>query len=273
MPNVRFSVHTAGETGLGKTSVLVAGEQQALLIDGQFTLAEQHRVLADVIDSGKHLSTVFVSAADPDYYFGLQVIRQAFPNVRVLATPETVERIEATWRSKLEIWKQLGGNLATDVVVPEPLVGCCLELEEHVFEVRRGDPAIAWRTEYLWNADRRAILGGAALFGGVHLWTADTGTTEERQGWRRTLDEMSALDPEYVVPGHRAAAGGPLDGSVIRFTRDYLVAFETELHEARRRDDQARTLRRAMTRRYPSLGGLVNLELGAKVATGEMPWV
>ncbi|MGW5682054.1 MBL fold metallo-hydrolase [Nonomuraea sp. NPDC003754] len=271
MPTVRFSVHTAGETGLGKTSVLVAGEQQALLVDGQFTLAEQHRVLADVIDSGKHLSTVFVSAADPDYYFGLQVVRQVFPRVRVLATPDTVERIEATWRSKLEIWKQLGGNLATDVVIPEPLLGGHLELEEHVFEVRAGDPAVEWRTGYLWNAERRAVLGGAALFSGLHPWTADTPTPEEREGWRRALDEMSALEPEYVVAGHRAS-GGPFDASVIRFTHDYLVAFETELRDASRRDDRARALRRSMTRRYPGLGGLVNLELGAKVATGEMSW-
>ena len=38
-----YTVHTAGDTGLHKSSVLITGEREALLVDGQFTLAEQHR--------------------------------------------------------------------------------------------------------------------------------------------------------------------------------------------------------------------------------------
>ncbi|MGW4906960.1 hypothetical protein [Streptomyces sp. NPDC004270] len=42
MSSLAYSVHTAGDTGLNKSSVLVTGEREALLVDGQFTLAEQH---------------------------------------------------------------------------------------------------------------------------------------------------------------------------------------------------------------------------------------
>ncbi|WP_238545294.1 MULTISPECIES: hypothetical protein [Streptomyces] len=87
MSSPTYSVHTADDTGLDKSSVLVTGEREALLVDGQFTLAEQHRILGDVIDSGKELTTVVVTTADPDYYFGLEVIRQAFPEVRIVAPP------------------------------------------------------------------------------------------------------------------------------------------------------------------------------------------
>ncbi|MER5907140.1 hypothetical protein ABT150_45005 [Streptomyces mirabilis] len=89
----------AGDTGLNKSSVLVTGAREALLVDGQFTLAEQHRVLGDVIDSGKELTTVVVTTADPDYYFGLEVIRQAFSDVRIVATATTVERIKSSWQA------------------------------------------------------------------------------------------------------------------------------------------------------------------------------
>ncbi|MEU0388974.1 hypothetical protein [Streptomyces chartreusis] len=41
-----------------------------------------------------------VTTADPDYWFGLEVIRQAFPNVRIVATATTVERIKAGWERK-----------------------------------------------------------------------------------------------------------------------------------------------------------------------------
>ncbi|WP_150134644.1 hypothetical protein [Streptomyces hyaluromycini] len=61
------NVHAAGDTSLNKSSVLIAGEREALLVDGQFTLAEQHRALGEIIDSGKELTTVVVTAGDSDY--------------------------------------------------------------------------------------------------------------------------------------------------------------------------------------------------------------
>lgn len=67
MSSLTYSVHTAGDTGLNKSSVLVTGEREALLVDGQFTLAEQHQILAFIIDSGKKPTTVVGTTADPDY--------------------------------------------------------------------------------------------------------------------------------------------------------------------------------------------------------------
>ncbi|MFD0568685.1 MBL fold metallo-hydrolase [Kitasatospora gansuensis] len=208
-----YSVHTAGEPGMYKTSVLVTGEREALLIDGQFTLAEQHRVLADVIDSGKRLTTVFVSAADPDYYFGLQVIRQAFPDVRVVCTPATLAKIEATWKAKLETWALLGANLATEVVIPELLGSDRFELEGHVFEVRGGHRDLVWRTEYVWQGQERAVLGGALLWAGLHAWTADSPTAGERAAWDEVLAQVEALGPRLVVAAMRRRVLPPMPRS------------------------------------------------------------
>ncbi|MFI5867561.1 MBL fold metallo-hydrolase [Streptomyces sp. NPDC051546] len=262
-----YKVHTAGESAMHKTSVLVTGERDAVLIDGQFTLADQHRVLADVIDSGKRLTTVFVSAADPDYYFGLQVIRQAFPEVRVVCTPATLAKIEETWRGKLKTWAHLGANLASEVIIPEVLGAGCFELEGHVFEIRGGHRDLVWRTEYVWQPEDRAVLGGALLWDGLHVWTADSPTTAERAAWDEVLAEVEGLDPRLVVAGH-AAAGAPLDASVVGANRAYLAAYEKELAGAA---DSA-SLQAAMRRHYPELGLGVALELGSKVATGEMTW-
>ncbi len=33
-----------------------------------------------VLDSKKTLKTVYISQADPDYYFGVEVIKQYFPD-------------------------------------------------------------------------------------------------------------------------------------------------------------------------------------------------
>jgi glyoxylase-like metal-dependent hydrolase (beta-lactamase superfamily II) len=71
-----------------KTSTLVTGQSDALLIDAGFTRADGHRLTAAVLDSGKTLTTVVISHADPDFYFGAEVIADAFPAARFLATPD-----------------------------------------------------------------------------------------------------------------------------------------------------------------------------------------
>jgi glyoxylase-like metal-dependent hydrolase (beta-lactamase superfamily II) len=266
--NLKYTVHTAGDAGLHKSSVLITGEREAILIDGQFTLAEQHRVLADVIDSGKELTTVIVTTSDPDYYFGLEVIRRAFPDVRIVATATTVDRIKASWEKKLKTWAHLGKNLPAEVIIPELLEQDRISLEGHDFELRGGHPDLVWRTEYLWQPEDRAVVGGVLLFAGLHVWTADTATPRERAAWSETLTEMEQLAPRFVVAGHRSADSAT-NASVIADTRAYLAAFEEELAKS---GNDAEALKAAILERYPNLGLLVAVDLGTKVATGEMTW-
>jgi len=70
-----------------------------------------------------------------------------------------------------------------------------------------------------------------------------------------------------VIAGH-LAPGGSTDASAIRYTRDYLIAFEQALAQAA---DSA-ALVAAMTKRYPNAAMPVALQIGAKVAKGEMKW-
>jgi hypothetical protein len=54
----------------------------------------------------------------------------------------------------------------------------------------------------------------------------------------------------------------------VTYTRDYLLAFEEELTQAANAD----ALIAAMNRRYPNAGLAPALQIGAKVAKGEMKW-
>src|SRR4051794_31025079 len=71
-----------------KTATLVTSGTEALLVDAGFTRADGHRLVAAVLGSGRPLSTVVISHADPDFYFGAEVIAAAFPDATFLATPE-----------------------------------------------------------------------------------------------------------------------------------------------------------------------------------------
>jgi glyoxylase-like metal-dependent hydrolase (beta-lactamase superfamily II) len=242
-----------------KTATLVTGEHDALLVDAGFTRADGHRLVAEILDAGKTLTTVFISHGDPDFYFGAEVLADAFPNAAFVATPRTIEHIHHSYERKLKAWASLGANLPTRLVDIEPLTGD-LTLEGNRFELRGGPDR-----HYLWQAEHRAVLGGVLLFQREHVWVADTAKPEQRAAWIALLDEMAALEPQLVVPGHRLP-GTPEDA--ITDTRDYLVAFEEEL--ARAADGAALT--DALVKRYPENGMVIAAQIGAKVATGEMSW-
>ncbi|MFI1927285.1 MULTISPECIES: MBL fold metallo-hydrolase [unclassified Streptomyces] len=248
-----------------KTATLVTGESEALLVDAGFTRADGHRLAAEVLDSGKHLTTVFISHGDPDFYFGAEVLADAFPDARFVATDHVIEHIQHSYEGKLKAWASLGANLPTRLVDIEPLTDD-ITLEGHRFHLRGGGAELPDR-HYLWQAEHRALLGGVLLFQQEHVWVADTARAEQRAAWIDLLDEMTALDPQLVVPGHRLP-GTSADASAITATRDYLTAFEEEFGKAA----DAAALTDALVRRHPDNGMLIAAQIGAKVAKGEMTW-
>lgn len=122
-----------------KTATLVTGESEALLVDAGFTRADGHRLAAEILDSGKKLTTVFVSHADPDFYFGAEVLADAFPDATFVATPIVIEHIQHSYEGKLKAWAALGPNLPTRLVDLTALTGD-LTLEGHRFELKGGRP-------------------------------------------------------------------------------------------------------------------------------------
>jgi glyoxylase-like metal-dependent hydrolase (beta-lactamase superfamily II) len=248
-----------------KTATLVTGERDALLVDAGFTRADGHRLVAEVLDSGKTLTTVFISHGDPDYYFGAEVLADAFPDATFVATVPVIEHIAHSFQGKLKAWQALGANLPTRLVELVPLTGD-LTLEGHRFELKGGVAQLPDR-HYLWQADQRVIVGGVLVFQNEHVWVADTSGTEDRAAWIALLDEMTALDPQLVIPGHRLPST-PADATAITGTREYLVAFDQELGKAA----DGAALTDALVARYPDRGMLIAAQIGAKVAKGEMTW-
>jgi glyoxylase-like metal-dependent hydrolase (beta-lactamase superfamily II) len=259
----------ADERGFLRAPVLLTSGKEAILIDGGFTLPDG-RALAEAIKaSGKTLTTVYVSQSDPDYYFGLGPVKAAFPGASIIADPATIAAINGNVQKKLDTWapqlKENGPQTLADVVIPTPSNIRSLTLGNHQIEIVETSGLANRR--YLWAPSLKAVFGGVLTFAGLHVWTADTATPAQRAAWVNALDEMASRRPEIVVAGHMAP-GSPTDASPIAYTRDYLLAFEEEVSKAA---DSA-ALIAAMTKRYPNAGLAVALNIGAKVAKGEMKW-
>lgn len=248
-----------------KTATLVTGEREALLIDTGFTRADGHRLVAEVLDSGRQLTKVFVSHSDPDFYWGAEVVADAFPQAELVATPPVIAHIRAAHEGRLKAWETVGANRPTRLVDLAPLTDD-LVFDRHRFELKGGHPALPGH-HYLWQAERRAIVGGVLLFQNAHVWTADTPGAVQRDTWIELLNDMEFLEPALVVPGHRRP-GTATDASAIPYTRDYLLAFETILPAAA----DAAEATEELLHLYPDAGLRIAAEVGPKVAKGELAW-
>jgi glyoxylase-like metal-dependent hydrolase (beta-lactamase superfamily II) len=261
-------VYNAGGTSFNVNSTLVYGEKEAILIDAGFTRADALRIAANVLDSGKQLTTIYVSQADPDYYFGVETLKEFFPQADVVTTPAVLEKLVAKMSGKLTFWgPKMGANAPHKPVTPRALEGNTVMLEGQTIEIRGNQGLLAHRP-YAWIPSIKAIVGNIAVFGNMHVWTADSQTKAERAAWVAQLDDMLALKPELVVPGHMSV-GTKVDASAITFTKDYLLTFEKNLASSK---DGARLIN-AMKQSYPQVtDGAMSLDIGAKVNKGEMKW-
>ncbi|WP_342620175.1 MBL fold metallo-hydrolase [Rhodoferax sp. GW822-FHT02A01] len=261
-------VYNAAGSSFNVNSTLVTGEKDAIVIDAGFTRADALRIAANVLDSGKQLTTIYVSQADPDYYFGVETLKEVFPQADVVTTTAVLEKLKPKVAGKVAFWgPKMGANAPHTPVLPRALVGNTLTLEGQTIEIRGTQGLLAHRP-YAWIPSIKAVVGNIGVFGNMHVWTADTQTAAERAAWVAQLDEMAALQPSLVVPGHMKA-GTTLDASAIAFTKDYLQTFEKNLATSK----TSAELISATQRSYPQVSdGAMSLDIGAKVNTGEMKW-
>ncbi|XXU72271.1 MBL fold metallo-hydrolase [Sorangium sp. So ce1151] len=249
------------------SSVLVSGATDAVLVDAQFSAADARKLVELVKASGKRLTTIYISCGDPDYYFGLDTLAQAFADAKIVASAPVIEHIRQTKDAKLKVWgPQLGDNAPKRLIVPTPLDGDTLQLEGQALRIVGLDGPTPDRS-VVWVPSIKTVLGGIPVVAGEHVWMADTQTPESHAHWLETLRRIEALQPARVIPGH-FAPGAPQDLAAVRFTADYIRAFDEETAKA----TDAAALTAAMKRRYPGLAGEQSLELSAKVAKGEMQW-
>ncbi len=266
--SLTLDVYNAGDRAIFPvSSVLVEGAHDAVLVDAQFAKSDAEKLVEKIRASGKTLKLVYISHGDPDYYFGLDTIRQAFPQTKILATRPTVEHIRATEAAKLAYWGPiLKQDAPKKIVVPEVLPGDHLDLEGHRLDVIGLDGPTPDRS-VVWIPSLKAVVGGVPVFNGEHVWMADTQTPQSHAQWLATLDRIEKLEPSVVVPGH-FAPGAAQTIAAVRFTRDYIRAYDAEAAKAK---DSAELIA-AMKQRYPNLGSVSSLELSAKVSKGEVKW-
>lgn len=265
---LKLEVHNPGERSIFPvSSEIISGPHEAVLIDAQFQRNDAQELVKKIKETGRKLTTVYISHSDPDYYFGLDTIKAAFPDAKIIATPQTVAAIQATQAGKLAYWGPiLQENAPKKVIIPEVLHGDSFSVDGEKLQINGLKGATPDRT-FVWVPALNAVVGGVVVSGNMHLWMADSQSVESRKNWLTTLDNIAALQPKTVIPGH-FLPGAPQTLESVTFTQNYLITAEQELPKAK---DSAQLIA-AMKKHYPQLSAESDLEMSAKVLKGEMQW-
>jgi glyoxylase-like metal-dependent hydrolase (beta-lactamase superfamily II) len=256
---VSIKVFTSSDDQFWTNSVMIEGAHEVMLVDAQLTKTNAERVLQEIIETGKPLSLIYITHEHADHFLGVEVFREAYPRVRIMATSAVVARINTVYQEKIDKWKQLLGQGATShVVAIEPFDGNVITFESTHIEVLQHIQGDTDANTMLWIPGQRLLIAGDVVFNDMHVYTAET-DSKARVKWLSSLNTIRALQPLVVIPGH-SNVGAPLDATTaVAFTETYLLAFEEELTKAKDPDN----LIKAMKERFPSAGLLLAIERGA----------
>jgi glyoxylase-like metal-dependent hydrolase (beta-lactamase superfamily II) len=256
---VSIKVFTSQDDRFWTNSVIIEGVHEVMLVDAQLTKTNAERVLQEIKETNKPLSTIYITHEHADHFLGLEVFREAYPRVRIIAKSEVVSRIHKVYQEKIDKWKQLLGSGATShAVAIEQFDGNVITFERSRIEVLTHIQGDTDANTMLWIPGQRILIAGDVVFNNMHVYTAET-DSQARGKWLSSLKTIRALQPSVVIPGH-SNVGAPLDATTaVAFTERYLLVFEEELTNAKDPD----SLIRAMKEQFPSAELFLAIERGA----------
>jgi glyoxylase-like metal-dependent hydrolase (beta-lactamase superfamily II) len=215
-------------------STLIYGEHDAVLVDPLMTIDESRKLADWVAATGKNVTTIFVTHAHGDHFFGAPAILERFPDAKLVSTPGVVEHMEAQYGPRWfdGFWDpRFPGQISETHLIAEPLTdGNIIELEGeqlHAIELGHADTD---GSAALHVPSIGLVVAGDAVYGDVHLYLAESKGTG-RTDWLTAIETIENLAPTAVVSGHKRD-GDPDSPDDIARTRRYIQDFDTAAEKA-----------------------------------------
>lgn len=258
--------HPIGNDGLTfspTTSTLIYGDREAILVDAQFIKSDIDE-LGNVIEKlGRTLTTIFITHGHADHYYGIDVLAERFPGVRVVATAKVVADIVDRGSQDVATFSAwFGDNLVVPTSIPEPLDDGGLVIEGHRLQVIDVEQADISPSSAVYVPQLEAVIAGDLAYNEIHQMLALTGPAEWKR-WAASVDDIAALRPKTVVAGHKKPDASDDDGdAILAGTRDYILYF-ARIAETAASPEEIIT---AMQDRYPNHGNFTTLLVSAQAA-------
>jgi glyoxylase-like metal-dependent hydrolase (beta-lactamase superfamily II) len=214
---------------VSNTITLIYGERDAVLVDTFLSIQHSTELVDWLVNSGKNLTTIYVTHAHGDHFFGLKLVLDRFPNARAFATASSVAAMQKQISPGFikSFWEpRFPGQVPSPLVAPEVLEGDTLYLDGEELKVVELGHTDTVHTTALHVPSIGLVVSGDAVYNNTHLYLAEC-DRKARDEWLRALDRVEALHAGSVVAGH-----GVLDPDssprhveeTRRYIRDFNVA-------------------------------------------------
>lgn len=190
---------------VANSSTLIAGKKDAVLVDTFLTVAQANTLADSVQATGKNLTTIYITHAHGDHFLGLSVLLDRFPNATALAPTEVAERMrqQATPEKLDSRWRKLfPGQIAEMLRFADAMDGDMLELEGHPLLALQLGHTDTDGTTCLHAPSIGLVVAGDAVYNGIHPFMIES-NRRTRRDWLAALDKIEALNPRFVVAGHK----------------------------------------------------------------------
>src|ERR1700691_3283001 len=128
---LEFDLFIAEPRALASNAVLIKGKTEAVLVDSCLIQSDAQKLVKMIGSSGRELTSVLITHAHPDHYFGLGALREAFPAAKMFARKEVIDGMREV-RAKIVHWQEMyRGELPAALPLPETLDGDSFQLEGH----------------------------------------------------------------------------------------------------------------------------------------------
>src|ERR1700694_3381902 len=112
-----IKVFTSPDDQFWVNSVIIEGTHEVMLVDGQLTKTNAEKVLQEIKETKKPLTIIYITHEHADHFLGLEVFKEAYPGVRIIANSTVVDRADKVYQQKIDKWKQILGAGAPSRVV------------------------------------------------------------------------------------------------------------------------------------------------------------
>jgi glyoxylase-like metal-dependent hydrolase (beta-lactamase superfamily II) len=255
-----LAVFTSPDEQFWVNSVIIEGTHEVMLVDAQLSRTAAEKVVRQIQATQKPLTIIYITHEHADHFLGLEVFKEAYPRVRILANSTVVSRINKVYQDKIDKWKGILGSGATShTVAVSPYDDDSILFENTKIEILKHVRGDTDENTMLWLPGQKTLIAGDVVFNDMHVYTAETDASA-RKKWLDSLQRIRELKPAAVIPGH-SKVGAPIDAtSAVSFTEQYLLTFDEELKNAKEPDE----LIKAMQQKFPSADLLLAIERGAK---------
>jgi glyoxylase-like metal-dependent hydrolase (beta-lactamase superfamily II) len=240
------------------SATLIHGRNDAVLADPPFTRDQAHTVGDWVQASNKNLTHIFATHGHGDHWFTAGMLAERF-GAQIIATPGTIDQMHRNVAMREAVWDRLfPGQIPETTVAAVPPENNRIELEGYPLDVVEVGHTDTDAASVLHVPDLDLVVAGDAVYNGVHLYLAES-ADGGRDKWRSAIDIVEALNPRWIVAGHK---NKDLDDTATRTmseTRDYLDSADELLSQ----QPTALGFFNAMVERYPDRLNPGALWLGA----------